>query len=290
MSNQGNEAQIFDRGYRTYDGRRTGLAGAIRAVIRQSVRSILGLGRAARHKAIPVAVILLSFVPAMAVVAIVVVLPDDLSEDFVPTYAGLYGWIIAALFLFASFVAPELLCSDRRSGMLGVYLASPLDRTTYLLAKLGAIVTLLAIVTIGPPLFMLIALGLEGSGTDGWADFFVIGAKILLAGGMMSLFFAAVSMAVSSSTDRNGAATATTLGLFVGSGIIANSLVESGRSENYHLVSILGLPQELAFRLHSEPGNWVGVDTSLIWLTVIGVTVACAAWVWWRYHLMLVRR
>ena len=36
-----------------------------------------------------------------------------------------------------AFVAPEALCTDRRTGMLGLYLASPLTRDSYLVAKVA---------------------------------------------------------------------------------------------------------------------------------------------------------
>ena len=40
-----------------------------------------------------------------------------------------------AVLVFVAFVAPEVLCPDRRTGMLGLYLASPLTRDTYLVGK-----------------------------------------------------------------------------------------------------------------------------------------------------------
>lgn len=290
MSASGNDAQIFDRGYRTYSGARTGVPGAIKTVISQSVRAVLGLGRSARHKVIPVVVILMTFVPAIVFVGLAALLPEDLGNDFLPTYAEYYGFIITALFLFAAFVAPELLCTDRRSGMLGVYLASPLDRTTYLVAKLLAVMSILAIVTIGPPLLLLIALSFEGSGPDGIVNFFETLGRIVIAGLMVSLFFSALSMAVSATTDRKGAATATTLGLLVGSSAVGNSLVDFDYSRKFRLMDLLGLPSELTFRIHNERGNWPDIGSSLIWLTVIGIIVVCGAWVWLRYRSLLVRR
>ena len=174
--------------------------------------------------------------------------------------------------------------------MLGVYLASPLDRTTYLLAKLLSVMAILAIVTIGPPLLLLIALSLEGSGPDGWVDFFSVLARIVGSGLMVSLFFSVLSMAVSATTDRKGAATAATLGVLVGSTTVANILVDFDYSRNFYLMDLLSLPTELAYRIHGEQGGWRDIETSLVWLAVLGVIVACGSWVWLRYRSLLVRR
>lgn len=287
------DAQIYERGYRRYDGQRTGVPGAIRTLVTQSIRAVLGIGRAARHKVMPLAVIGFAFTPAVVFVGVAALLPGDLEDGFLPSYAEYYGFIGAALFLFASFVAPELLCTDRRTGMLGVYLASPLDRASYLLGKTLAIASILAIVTIGPPLLLLIALSLEDSGPATWSEGIGLGFKIIAAGGVMSAFFAAISMAVSASTDRKGAATATTLGLLVGSAAVSTGLVEAGDlSTRLHLTNLLALPFELAFRIHGEEGDWSSqeVPTSLMWLAAATVVTICGAWVWERYRRMLVRR
>lgn len=289
----GADAQIYERGYRRYDGERTGVPGAVKTLVIHSIRAVLGLGRSARHKIMPLAVIGFAFTPAIVFVGVAALLPGDLEDGFLPSYAEYYGFISAALFLFAAFVAPELLCTDRRTGMLGVYLASPLDRRSYLLGKTIAIASILAIVTIGPPLLLLIALSLEEAGPATWGEGIGLGLKIIAAGGVMSAIFAAISMAVSATTDRKGAATATTLGILVGSTAVTNALIEGGGlSPLIHLADVLALPFELAFRIHGEQGDWTQreVSTSLMWLSAIGIVVVCGAWVWDRYRRMLVRR
>lgn len=287
------DAQIYERGYRSYEGDRTGVSGAIKTLVKHSVRAVLGLGRSARHKVMPLAVIGFAFVPAVVFVGVAALLPRDIEGEFLPSYAEYYGFISAALFLFAAFVAPELLCSDRRTGMLGVYLASPLDRQSYLLGKTIAILSILAIVTIGPPLLLLIALSLEEAGPATWGEGISLGLRIIAAGAMMSSIFAAISMAVSATTDRKGAATATTLGLLVGTSAVTNALIEGGnQSPLFHLADLLTLPFELAFRIHGEQGDWTSseVSTSLMWLAAVAIVVICAAWIWDRYRRMLVRR
>jgi ABC-2 type transport system permease protein len=287
------DAAIYEQGYRAYDGYRTGVRGAIRTLVVHSLRAILGLGRAARHKLMPVAVIGMAYTPAVVFVGVAALLPGDLEEGFLPSYADYYGFISAALFLFAAFVAPELLCSDRRTGMLVVYLASPLDRKTYLAGKTIAVSSILAIVTIGPPLLLLIALSLEDAGPDTWGEGFELAWHIIVSGAVMSAFFAAISMAVSATTDRKGAATATIIGVLVGSTAVANAVVEGGdQSEVFRLGDLLTLPFELASRIHGEEGEWArrDISTPMIWFTVLGIVALCAAWVWDRYRRMLVRR
>lgn len=289
----GPEAAIYDQGYRSYDGPRTGIRGAIRTLVIHSIRAVLGLGRSARHKVIPFSVIVMAYVPAAVFVGVAALLPSDLEEGFLPTYAGYYGYMSAPLFLFASLVAPELLCTDRRTGMLGVYLASPLDRRTYLLGKTMAVSSILAVVTIGPPLLLLIALSLEDAGPDGFDGFLSTAGRIILSGAVMSALYAAISMAISATTDRKAAATASIIGLLIGSAAVSSAVVEGGeQSERWYLGNLVALPVELAARIHGETGDVIyrNISTGLIWLAMLALVGCCAGWIWYRYRRMLVRR
>jgi ABC-2 type transport system permease protein len=293
MTEATSDARIFDRGYRRYDGVRTGLAGAIRTLVLHSVQRALGLGRPARHKLLPVAVALMAYVPATVFVGLAAFLPGDLGEEALPSYAEYYGFVSAAIMLFAAFVAPELLCTDRRTGMLGLYLASPLDRRTYLLAKALAVLGILAIVTLGPPLLMLIALTLEGSGPDGVGDFVVLLVRIVAAGLAVSLLQTAVSLAVSATTDRKAAATATIVGLLIGSTAVTSALVEGGGLTDWiFLANLTVLPFELVFRIHDDVGNLSPsqVPTWAMVVAYVGWVSLAAAWIWDRYRRLTVRR
>jgi hypothetical protein len=152
------DARILDRGYRRYDGPRRGARGAVASLTRQSALRALGLRRTFWAKVFPLLSAVIAYLPATVFVGIAALFPDELLDPdaVIPGYADYYGFITAAIVVFVALVGPEVLCPDRRDGMLGLYLASPLTRDTYLLAKALAVVPVLAIVTVGPPLLLLV--------------------------------------------------------------------------------------------------------------------------------------
>lgn len=288
------EAHIYDRGYRKYDGERTGVVGAIRTLVSHSAAHALGLRRSAKYKVIPVLIIVSAYLPAAVFIGIAALIPDtDLEEAFLPTYAGYYGYVIAAIYLLAGFITPELLAPDRRTGMLGVYLASPLNRATYLLGKGIAVVLLLLIVTFGPPLLMLIAFSLENSGPDGFIEWVKVFGQIFAGSAAMGVMFAAIGLAISASTDRIVVATATILAVMPASAIATDVLVNEADLPTYlRLANLPNLPREVIYRIHGERGLW-GADANPTWT----IYLAAAAWVtvalsfvWLRYRRLLVRR
>jgi ABC-2 type transport system permease protein len=122
----------------------------------------MGLKRPARYKVLPFASVIIAYLPAVAFIGIVALIPNGRIRlsGFIPGPGRYYGFITAAIILFTILAAPEALCPDKRSRFLGVYLSSPLNRSTYLLAKAIAVVGVLLLVTLGPPLLLLIGLAL----------------------------------------------------------------------------------------------------------------------------------
>ncbi|MFT7600835.1 MAG: ABC-2 type transport system permease protein [Acidimicrobiales bacterium] len=300
-----NGAQIFDQGYRRYEGVRTGFTGALRSLVVHSMRHALGLGRSARFKVIPIAVIIFAYLPAVAFVGLAALLPEDLvAEGVLPTYASYYGYVVGAIYLFAAFVAPLLLCTDRRTSLLGVYLASPLNRPTYLLGKAIATVLLLLIVTFGPPMLMLIAFSLESAGPSGFFNWIEVFIKILFSSLTMGLMYSALALAVAAATDRWVFATAAVILLLPGSAIVTDVLVwEADLTPMLHLLNLPNLPRELIFRIHGEANQsfsspsgtgslWRQSEnsTASLWLAWIGYLGVSIAFIWYRYRRLLVRR
>ena len=62
---------------------------------------------------------------------------------------------------------PDVMCTDRQTGMLGLYLAAPLTRDTYLAMKAAAVTSVITVVTLGPPVLLLVGYSMLDLG-PGW--------------------------------------------------------------------------------------------------------------------------
>jgi ABC-2 type transport system permease protein len=272
-------ARILDRGYRRYLGPRRGVRGAIRTVALHSMQRALGLRRSAWAKVLPLGFVLLAYVPAIVYVGVVSLLPKTttgdgptLSDVILPTYGEYLGYVSLLVALLVAFVAPEILCTDRRTGMVGLYLASPLTRDTYLVAKAIATTVVLSLITIGPTLLMLVAFIIQGQGPDGPWNVFLTALRIVGSGLVITAIYTALSMGVSSLTDRKAFATVALILVFFLSNVVTGVLVGGlGFSENLIVLNIFGFPLALVQRFHGESDHFQGVS-------VVAVTVAAIVW------------
>lgn len=286
-------ARILDRGYRRYNGPRTGVRGAVQTVWWQSFQRALGLRRTVWAKVLPIAAVLIAYVPAVVFIGVIALFPSPEAGDALdlPSYGEYYSFVAAALILFVAFVAPEILCPDRRTGMIGIYLASPLTRDSYLLAKALATLTVLSLVTLGPTLLMLVANILQGVGPDGPAGVAATTLRIIVAGAMLALLFTSVSMGVSALTDRKAFATAALLILLVVSPIFLAILVEvAGLPDGFQGLNLIAGPFGLVQLIHGERVDVEGLTLPsaiagvAVWV-VVGLGAARL-----RYHSLQVTR
>ena len=291
-------AQILDQRYRPYSGARNGLAGAMRAVVGSSVRFTLGFGRPARHKFLPWLAVVVALVPAIVFVGIATVLDIDLiSENILPEYHEYYGFIEAALFFFCGIVVPEILVADRRNGMLSLYLSTPLRLWSYLVSKAAAVTVTLAVITVGPLLFLLVAYTVEGSGPDGLGDWLAVLVRILGSGIAIAATITAASLAISSLTDRRAFAVIGVVLLLLGSQLVTGVLVEVAEMDARIYAFNLGeMGDALKDRIFGVGQPTLGEDewspeqriSELSTLFVIAVNAAWvaagAAVLWWRYR------
>ncbi len=281
------DARLFDLGYRPYDGPHERPARAILTLVEFTARRVLGLGRGGRHKVLPAITLTIAYLPALASVAFSVILGDIAVGDLI-SY-GDYMFIIGtALALFAALIAPEALGPDRRSGMLGLYLAGPLDRNRYLLAKWLGVFAVMLLITVGPLLFMLLAFVLAGFGPSA-GDVPKLLLQILAAGVTTALLYTSLSLAVSSFTARRAAAAVgIVLLLFVPAAVVRSAIESADAPNELDLISSPFVAFDLAYRIFDEePDDREPVSELSTPVVVggLGATILLGAFVCWlRYR------
>ncbi len=156
------DAIIVDRGYRTWDGERGGI-GTIRwAITVDALRRAFGLGRRARAKIFPWAMLALASLIALVVTGLYVAagvvaggLPPELLAEL-PGHAELFSWYSAIALVFVAAVGPGMLIPERRDGTLGLVLSRPLSVNDYLMAKGLAYVLVVGSIQVVPQLVLWI--------------------------------------------------------------------------------------------------------------------------------------
>jgi ABC-2 type transport system permease protein len=240
-------AEIFDLGYQGYDGPRTGRGARRTAIWRDGIRVALGLGRGAGAKFAPWLLIALALVPMLVLVIISAVMTtaEEIAEDFeLPSYADYYEYAIVPIALFAAVVAPQLLCPDRRDGVLSLYAARPITTTDYVASRWLAFFTVSATAVWLPNAVLFTWNALDARSTTSFlGDEWDVVPRLLAAGALVAAVFTTLSLLAASFTGRRAYAAVGTLAvLFIGSaigGIAEDSF--SGRSAD--IVSLLALPE-----------------------------------------------
>lgn len=283
------DARIYERGYRHYEGPRGRPSTAAWTLYKHSLARALGLRRTARAKILPILTLLMAYVPGIVFVGLAAFLPKKLARGNLPTYSEYYGTITAAIIVFVAFVAPEVLCPDRRNNILGLYLASPLTRDSYVAAKAAAVATVIAGVTLGPPLLLVVTYTLEGYGPS-VAEMPALYLRIVAAGVFLMLFATALSLAGASLTDRRGFASTGIILAISLSGAATGVLHEQGTSAYVLLANLNWLPFEVVQRIYGQPGDQPSIRTLVVFAAALAWTVLGAAVLLVRYRRLEVTR
>ena len=203
---------IYDLGYQRYTGVRHGRGYAFRTLLLFSFRSAFGMGRGEKAKSLPVLVAAIVYLPAL--IQIGVASASNMTQFL--NYADNLEFTAFLLALFAAAQAPELIVTDRQQGMLSLYLSRPLRGVDYALAKLVALTGAMLVLTLGPQLMLF--LGRVFLSDKPWPTFVTEWPKLFpILGGtvMVSLFFAAIGLGLSSRASRRGYASASVISFFL---------------------------------------------------------------------------
>lgn len=282
MSNlPGARAQIFEGGFRPYTGPRLPPQRSFRSLYTYSVGRILGRKRRFRSKLIGLASLFVAWIGAVVQIFLAALLSEfgELGFDTVRNY---YTQVGVGVVLFTVLATPMLLNTDRRSGLLSLYLASPLSRRSYLGAQTSAIFSLLIVMSLVPVLALAIVYTTLGSGPGHAGDFFMFLLRALTAALALAAVPTALALAVCSLVRRTGMAIVViALCLLVPQGITRLLIAEAGVASEIGVLDPLRLSRGLAKRSHAlaltddSPGTldavatWVVVVANLAWVGLL---------------------
>jgi ABC-2 type transport system permease protein len=189
---------IHDIGFRHYDGPRYGRGWIVRSLLVDTVRGVFGLGRPARSKVMPWALVAILAVPPIIIGLIVLLVGGD---DPPITYTQFLYQFNVPISLFVAGAAPYAVSRDLRHGVLPLYLSRPLVRTDYVAARYGGLVLAVFAILAVPQTLLLIAALLAkldvGAQLVGWAGGLAMSA-------LLALLLSAVGLAIAAFTPRRG--------------------------------------------------------------------------------------
>ncbi|MDQ4098103.1 MAG: hypothetical protein M3144_09580 [Actinomycetota bacterium] len=175
-----------------------------------------------------------------------------------------YVGVSSALLVFVALTAPDIVCPDRRQRVLVLLFARPLAGVDYVVAKIGAIFSILFAFSFLPQVLLFVGQALVSDrALEYVGDNLEVLWKVPLSVSLLALFYAVVGVAIASLASRRIVAGASFIGFFlvssITSGILAGGPDETGSTAA--LVNVLGLPlylRDLVFLGQIDPASPLG--------------------------------
>lgn len=284
MSVAGTSAgRVYDRGYRPYEGELGGRRAARLALWKASVRRALGIRRSWRQKLFPWLLLAIVSVPAVVNVGIGYVTRDTPAEGFeIITYREYVG-VSTALLVFVGLTAPDVICPDRRNRVLPLLFSRPLTGADYVVAKVGAIGTIVFAFGLIPQIVLYVGQMLvSDAALDYLSGHLDVLWKVPISVALLALFHASLGVAIASFTTRRIVAAAGLLLTLLITSIIAGVMTgpEEGASSAWAAINLIAAPlylRDLVFlgELDSDSplagvSGGVGLAVAVYLLVVLG--------------------
>lgn len=208
---------VFDIGYQHYTGTREGRRRSRTAVFKDGVRTALGLGRGARAKVLP-----WFFIGVLSAIGLVMAIVAGAMKMMGQPDAGtglpsdFYGIASVIMFVFAAVVGPELLCPDRREGVISLYRVRPLTGTDYIASRWAAFLAIMTAAAWLPQTVLFVGLSMGDPDPIGylaahWLDI----PRFLAAGLALAVYATTLALLTASFTTRRAYASVFLVGLFI---------------------------------------------------------------------------
>lgn len=286
MSDRG--GVVYDLGYVPHDGERRGRGGAIRAMIGDGVRRVMGIRRKARRKVFPWVMFGIALLPAIVFVGLAFFVGNFVPDVESPfgSHADYYALAGVPTFIFVALAAPELLIPDRVQGVLSVYSSRPISSRDYVIARLGTLGLLVVGFTLVPQILMYI--GFAALDSDGflsailgnWPELW----RMIAVSSALFAGWGAAGFLISVFANRTTTARVLLLGGLVGSSGLAAALSESGAfdlARYASLASILDHPFYVRDWVYGSSSDTVpaaagfGPEVSLL-VIIVGIALAAS--------------
>jgi len=200
-------SEIYDIGYRHYDGPRLGRGHTVRALTVHSLRGIFGLGRTARSKIMPFSLFTIMLLPAVVSIALMA-----LAQQRGLPYSGFAVIMQAVVAIFLAAQAPTAVAPDLRFRVLPLYLSRPVTIGEYVGAKVTAMtVALFVLVALPLTLIYVGELLIDLPGPPATGEFFGALAMALV----LALVLSTLGLAISSLTPRRGLGVASVMAAYL---------------------------------------------------------------------------
>lgn len=295
--------RVYDRGYRPFDGPRGGRSASVMALFRLTVRRALGLRRSWKQKLLPWTLLGIAAIPAIVQVGVKYLTRDTPGEEFDLVSYREYVGHSTTLLLFVAIAAPDIICPDLRQRTLPLILSRPLTALDYIVSKVGAMFLILFGFGFVPQLVLYLGqVFVSDAALDYVKDNLDVVWQVPLSVAVMSLFYASISIAVASLTDRRLIAAAVFLvGILVSlavSGVmveVATSGFSSDGSSLWGVANIPSIPlylRDYIFLGHADSASPLdGVSGGFVIVVAVYAAWIAAAWgiLWSRYGAREVR-
>lgn len=290
---------VFDIGYRNYTGPREGRPRSRQAIFKDGVRIALGLGRPPRAKVLP-----WFFIAVLSAIALVMAIVAGAAEQLggegaaeranLPSHSDFYSIASILMFVFGALVAPELLCRDRREGVLQLYLVRPLAGSDYVASRWAAFLAVMVAAAWLPQAILFFGLSMGDPAPVEYLQKHWLDVPRFLASGLaMAAYVTTLALFVASFTTRSAYAAVFLVGLFViTTPFTVGAAEEIGGTAGrwismFNLTNIPLHVNDVIFGETSEltedaPARELGARVLVAWY--FAWTLIPAAVLWWRYR------
>lgn len=285
------QGEVFDIGYQRYDGPREGRSRARLALWKNGVRTALGLGRSVVSKLLPSLLLVFMLIPALVFIVISSVAGAVIST---PGHAEYYQFGSRIILLFSAIIAPELLTTDRRSGVINLYLVRPLSALDYVIGRWLAFFTVTLVLVFLPQIVLLIGFTLGAAKPlEYLQENWLIIPQFIGAGLAIAAFSTTIPLSVAAFTSRRAIATVFIIGVWMISNVLGQVLSETIPGGAWFLLLSIGevplFVNDLIFGSNSPSVNDLAktVPTAVIlgWYAVL--LIVPGFFLYYRYRRLL---